>query len=82
MYNHSSQFKLGEKHCGARRKIDGYLMFYAQSTTKGHIRGKQNVFLYTTSKYSDSQLNTHSTVENLRNLGKMKLNEPGRQKLG
>ena len=31
---------------------------------------------------SDSLFNTHSTVEDWRNLGKMKLNEPGRQKLG
>ena len=36
----------------------------------------------TESKHSDSLLNTHSNVEDLRNLGGMKLNEPGRQKLG
>ena len=27
------------------RWIDGYLMLYAQSTPKGDIRAKQNVFL-------------------------------------
>ena len=39
----------------------------------------------TTRAHSDSQLSTHSgisTVEDWRNVGKMKLNEPGRQKLG
>ena len=36
----------------------------------------------TTTTYSKSQLNTQSTVEYWRNSGKMKLNEPGRQKLG
>ena len=34
----------------------------------------------TTSKNSDSLLNTHSTIEEWRNLGKMKMNELGRQK--
>ena len=36
----------------------------------------------TTSEISDSLLSTHSTVEEWRNLEKMMLNEPGRQKLG
>ena len=26
-------------------QVDRYLMFYAQSTTRGHTRAKQNVFL-------------------------------------
>ena len=54
-------------------------MFYAQSNAKGHIRVKQNVFL---PQSSDSILNTHFTVEGWRYLEKMKLNEPGKQKLG
>ena len=28
-----------------KKRCDRYLMFYAQSTAKGHIRAKQNVFL-------------------------------------
>ena len=36
----------------------------------------------TTSKRSDSLRNTLSTVADGRNLEKMKLNEPGRQKIG
>ena len=36
----------------------------------------------TTSNNSDSLLNTQYTVGDWRNLGEMKLNEPGRQKLG
>ena len=46
-----------------------------------HIRAKQNVFLPQVNN-SDSQLNTHSTAENWKKLAKMKLNEPGKQKLG
>ena len=39
--------------------------------------------MYSYDKYnSDSLLNTHSTVEDCRNLAKMQLNGPGRQKLG
>ena len=55
-------------------------MLYAQSTAMGYIRAKQYVFP-TTSKNSDSLLNTHSIVEDFLKFGKMKLNEPGRQKL-
>ena len=51
-------------------------MFYAQSTVKGHFIEKTNC-IPTTSKIFDSLLNTHSTVEGLRNLGEMKLNETG-----
>ena len=36
----------------------------------------------TTSKNSESLFNTHSTVDDRINLENMKLNEPGRQKLG
>ena len=43
--------------------------------------GKRNLFLPTGTN-SGSLLYTNSTVEDWRNLGKMKLNEPGRQKLG
>ena len=58
------------------------MLFYAQSTAKGHIRAKQSVFL-TTSTNPDSLLTTHPTVEDWRNLGKMKLNElEFRQKIG
>ena len=55
------------------------IMFHAQSTAKGHIRAKQNVFLLLIHYLGP---NTHSTVEDWRNLGKMKLNELGRQILG
>ena len=59
--------------------MDRYLMFYVQSPAKGHnIRAKQNCFP-TTSKNYDALLNTHFTIEDLE---KLKLNEPGRQKLG
>ena len=64
---------LSEVPCYLRRyvlgvqQIDRYLMFYTQSTAKGYIRAKQNVFL--------------PQVKIVRNLGKMKLNELGRQKL-
>ena len=43
--------------------------------------GKREMFCYHKSN-SDSLLMTHSTVEDLRNLEKMKLNESGRHKLG
>ena len=42
-------------------KIDWYLMFYAQSTVKGHIRARQNVFLpLITSKHFDSRLKLYT----------------------
>ena len=55
-------------------------MSYAQSTAKGHIRAKQIVFLPLPQvKIVIHYLfNTQSTVEDWRNLGKMKFNEPGR----
>ena len=43
-------------------------MFYAQSTAKGQIRAKPNVFLPQV-KLSDSLLKTHSTVEDLKTFG-------------
>ena len=58
-----------------------YLVLCAQSTAKGHIRATKKC-IPTTSTHYDSLLNTHSTVEDWRNLRKMKLNEPERQKLG
>ena len=46
-----------------------YLMFYVQSTAKGHIRAKVNVLL--PHKYiADSLSMTHSTDEDRRSLGK------------
>ena len=63
-----------------RKEIDRYLMFYARSTAKGLFQGETKC-ISSTSKHSDSLLNTYSTVEDWRNLGKMNLNEPGRQKL-
>ena len=55
-------------------------MFYAQATAKGHnYQGETQCI--PTSNNSDSLLSTHSTVENWRHFEKMKLNEPGRQKL-
>ena len=56
------------------------MLFYAQLIAKGYIREKQNVFLPQVN-ISDSLLSTYSTVEDKRTLEKMKLNEPGRQKL-
>ena len=41
-------------------------MFYAQSTMKGHIRGETKCI---PSKNCDTNSNTHSTVEDWRNLG-------------
>ena len=43
-------------------------MFYAQSTVKGYNQGKRKC-IPTTSKKSDSLLNTHSTVEDLEKFG-------------
>ena len=56
------------------------VFFYTQSAMKGYIRAKQNAEAYH-KQNSDSllKLKTHSTIEDLEN---MKLNEPGRQKLG
>ena len=57
-------------------------MFYAQSTVKGLIRVKQNVFLpeakfgFITLKHILPPLKVFKTLE------KMKLYEPGKQKLG
>ena len=56
----------------------------------GEPTAKQKVFLPQVQNNSDSLLNTHSTVEDWRNLGEwggggrggVKLNQPGRQKLG
>ena len=62
-------------------KIARYFMFYAQSAMQGHIRVKQNVFLQVKINY-DSLFNTHSTGDDWKNVEKMKVNEPGRQKLG
>ena len=62
--------------------IHRYLMFSFQSTAKGHVIKAKQKCIPTTSTNSDPPLNTHSTVEDLRNLGEMKVNEPGRQKLG
>ena len=55
-------------------------MFYGQSTCEGLYQGETKC-IPTTSRptNSDSLLNTHSTVEDRRTLGKMKSNEPGRQ---
>ena len=47
---------------GVLWRKDRYLMSYAQSTAKGYIRAKQKC-IPITSKTSDSQLMTHSTVE-------------------
>ena len=62
-----------------------YLMFYAQSTAKGrnyHIRAEQKCNRTTSNNY-DSLLNTHVPPLGVGELlGKMKLNEPERQKLG
>ena len=47
----------------------------------GSYQGETN-YIPATSTKSDSLLNTHSIVEDCRNVGKTKLNEPGREKLG
>ena len=56
-------------------------MSYAQSTAKGHIRAKENVFL------PQVQIRIHylkhiPPLKIWRNLQNTKLNEPGRPKLG
>ena len=58
-----------------------YLMFYAQSTAKGQIRAKQNVFLPQV-KIPIHNLKHIPPLKIWGSLQKMKLNEPGRQKLG
>ena len=60
--------------------IDRYLTFYAQSTAKGHIRTKQNVFLQ--AKLSIHDLIHTPPLRIAKTLWKMKMNEPGKQKLG
>ena len=57
-------------HLTGWNMIDRYLMFYAQSASKGHIRKKLNVVVPQV-----KILKTHSTFEDWRNLGKIKLNE-------
>ena len=44
-------------------------MFYAQTTANGHA--KENAFRPQVKQNSDSLLNTHSTVEDWINLGKI-----------
>ena len=56
------------------------MMVYAHSTAKDHIMAKQNVFLPQVKMMIHN--NTHSKVEGWRHLAQMKLNEPGRQKIG
>ena len=56
------------------------LLFYAQSTVKGHIWAKQNGFLLEVAiliHYS-----VHSPLLRIEDFEKIKLNEPGRQTLG
>ena len=56
-------------------------MFFAQSTVKDHIRAKTKC-IPTTSKILFSHCLKHiRPLKILRNLEKMKLNEPGKQKL-
>ena len=65
------------------RWADGYLMFYAQSSAKGHIRVKQNAFLPQVNMLIHDLIHIPPTIEDWRNLGKMKLNELAeRWKLG
>ena len=59
-----------------------YLVFYAQSNAKGHIRAKLNVFLQQVHILIQYLIHISPSVEGWRNLGKINLNEPGRQKLG
>ena len=56
-------------------------MLYTQSTAKGHIRAKQNIFLPQVHILIHYLINTHSTVDDWKQLWKIKLNEPERQKL-
>ena len=57
------------------------MLFYAQSVAKGHVRAKQR-YSYHKYRYSDSLFNKHSTTEDWRKFGKIKLNQPGMQKVG
>ena len=65
----------------SHNKIDIYFICYAQSTVKGHIREKQNVFMSQVTK-SDSLLYTHSIVEGWRNLGENEVEWAGQAELG
>ena len=56
-------------------------MLYGQSTAKRHIRANDNVFLSQVKILIHNLIHV-SAVEDWRNLVEMKLNEPGRQKLG
>ena len=56
-------------------------MFYAQSTAKGHIRAKLNVFLPQANILIHYVLHI-PPLRILKNSRKMKLNELGWQKLG
>ena len=51
-------------------------MFYVKSTAKSYLG--ETKCIPNTSTNSDSLLNTQSTVEDWRNVGKMKLNETGK----
>ena len=56
-----------------------YVFTLPQVNREGSYQGEPKC-IPTTSEKSDSLFNTHSTFEDYRNLGKMKLNEPGRKK--
>ena len=66
-----------------RYRIDASAWCFTPSQPRRVISGREKTkCVATTSNNSDSLYMTHSTVENLRSLGKMKLDESGRQKLG
>ena len=62
---------------GAERKIDRYLMFYAQSTAKGHMRVKQNAFLPQVTIIIHYLIHI-PPLKIWRKLGGNEMNEPGR----
>ena len=67
----------GERERTKERDRESDLMFNVQSTAKSH-QGKTKC-IPTTCTDSDSLLNTHSTVEDWRNLGKMEVEREGRR---
>ena len=57
------------------------MIFHALAVNREGSYWGETKRIPTTGTNSDSLLNTHSTVEDLENIVKMKLNELGRQKL-
>ena len=59
-----------------------FILTVLQSVNRERSDQGETQHIPNTNKNFDSLRNTHSIIEDWRNLGKMKLNEPTRQKLG